>query len=81
MKFLLFFILLISTAYGEQKNAPKFEEIKPKIIAQLEQRINMLQTQKSCVLATTSKQQLKACYDSYKDLMGKKRDEMRKLKK
>jgi hypothetical protein len=77
VKFFLILSLMISFAFAEDKKAAKFEEIKPKILAHIDQRIDLLQKHKSCVQSASSKEQMKACRDSHKDLMKKIREDRR----
>ena len=71
---------MVNFALAEDKKAAKFEEIKPKILAHIDQRIDLLQKHKSCVQSASSKEQMKACRDSHKELMKKIREEKRKSK-
>ncbi len=80
MKFFLILTLMVNFALAEDKKAAKFEEIKPKILAHIDQRIDLLQKHKSCVQSASSKEQMKACRDSHKELMKKIREEKRKSK-
>jgi hypothetical protein len=80
VKFFLILTLMVNFALAEDKKAAKFEEIKPKILAHIDQRIDLLQKHKSCVQSASSKEQMKACRDSHKELMKKIREEKRKSK-
>lgn len=80
MKFFLILTLMVNFALAEDNKAAKFEEIKPKILAHIDQRIDLLQKHKSCVQSASSKEQMKACRDSHKELMKKIREEKRKSK-
>lgn len=78
MKLFLILTLMVSSAFAEENKPSKFEEIKPQIIAHIDQRISMLQAQKSCIQAATSKEQIKACHAAHKDSVKKMREENRK---
>jgi hypothetical protein len=74
MKFLFVSLLIVSPLFADE-NPQNIEEAKQRILANIEERINAIQSHKSCIQAATSKEQIKSCHDSHHAQMKKLKEE------
>ena len=65
MKGLLFIALLAGTAFAQDK-AANFDSMKQLNLTNIDQRMSVLQTHKSCVQAAATHDALKACHAAHK---------------
>ena len=83
MKFLIVTLaLMTSFVFADEKpKEPSVQDIKSKIVGNLEQKISNLNTFKSCVQSASSKEALKDCRKSFKETMLKSKVDRKKTKK
>jgi hypothetical protein len=70
MKFLFISLLIVSPLLAEE-NPQNLEDAKQRILANIEERINSIQSHKSCIQAASTKEQIKSCHDSHHAQMEK----------
>ena len=81
-KFLVLSCCLLSLAvFADEKESNKkenIEEIKQKVVSNLDQRISNLQTAKSCIQAASDHEGIKQCRKQLKEVMMKLKEENQK---
>ncbi len=75
MKLLLIATLLMASAFAEEDKGAKLEEIKARIVSNINQKIAQQQTHLACVQGASSKEALKSCQEAHKASMRKLHEE------
>jgi hypothetical protein len=64
--FLLILALLSVQSVFAQEDASRFEEHKKEVLADMDTRIGMIQTEKSCIASATNRDGIKKCREAAK---------------
>lgn len=71
MKIFILAVLLVTSAFAQDKKEEKIEEVKQQILSRIDKRISAIQEHKSCIQGASSREQIKSCRDSHKESMKK----------
>jgi len=75
MKLLMIAMITLAPALYAQEKPEILASAKEKIIANLDQKINALEADKSCIHGATTREQFKACREKHRATMKQLREE------